>query len=68
MGWLGFSIDTDTQSAGSPSHPKLDPAYNIDGAERDGAWLAEITDMLDLTAWPVGSRVIIGKDHTQDRG
>jgi hypothetical protein len=26
------------------------PAYNADGNVRDGAWLAEITDMLDLTA------------------
>jgi hypothetical protein len=26
---------------------------------RDGAWVAEVTGMLDLTAWPEGSQVIL---------
>ena len=33
------------------------PAYNADGQPRDGADVAEITDLLDLTAWPKGMRV-----------
>jgi hypothetical protein len=61
---LGFGIDTDTQTAvlAVPAEAWT-PAYNIDGAERDGAWLAEITDLLDLTAWPDGARVIIRKER-----
>ena len=30
-----------------------------DGEIRDGAWLAEITDLVDLSAWPEHSRVIV---------
>jgi hypothetical protein len=61
---LGFGLDTDTQAAvlAVPS-PGWTAAYNIDGVERDGAWLAEVTDMLDLTAWPAGSRVIVRKER-----
>jgi hypothetical protein len=33
-------------------------AINSAGAERDGAWVAELTDRLDLSAWPEGSRLI----------
>ena len=28
------------------------PAYDGDGQVRDGAWVADITGMLDLSAWP----------------
>jgi hypothetical protein len=35
-----------------------------DGAEvRDGAWVTEITEFLDLSAWPEGSRVIVRKER-----
>lgn len=37
-------------------------AYNSDGEERDGAWVADITGMLDLSAWPHGLRVIVRKE------
>jgi hypothetical protein len=33
-------------------------AVNADGADRDGAWVAELTGGIDLTAWPEGSRLI----------
>jgi hypothetical protein len=33
-------------------------AINADGAGRDGAWVAELTDRIDLSAWPEGSRLI----------
>jgi hypothetical protein len=39
------------------------PAYNADGNPRDGAWVAEITDMTDLTAWPEGTRLILRKER-----
>jgi len=34
-------------------------AVEADGEVRDGAWVAEITDHVDLSAWPEGSRVIV---------
>lgn len=32
------------------------PAYDAGGTERPGAWVAEITDMPDLSTWPRGMR------------
>jgi hypothetical protein len=39
------------------------PAYDADGQVRDGAWVAELTGLLDLTAWPAGMRVIARKER-----
>ena len=33
-------------------------AIDAGGENRDGAWVAELTDRLDLAAWPSGSRLI----------
>jgi Transposase DDE domain group 1 len=42
-----------------------EPAISQDGERRDdeGAWVAEITAGLDLTAWPEGSRVIVRRER-----
>jgi hypothetical protein len=38
-------------------------ALTQDGEPRDdGAWVAEITDALDLSSWPAGSRVIVRRE------
>jgi hypothetical protein len=34
------------------------PAYSSDGDIREGAWVAELTDLLNLSGWPKGMRVI----------
>jgi hypothetical protein len=39
------------------------PAYDADGAVRDGAWVAEATGLLDLSGWPPGIRVIVRKER-----
>jgi hypothetical protein len=39
------------------------PAYDSDGVARDGAWVAEITGVPDLTGWPAGMRVIARKER-----
>jgi hypothetical protein len=39
------------------------PAYDRDGQARDGAWVAELTELLDLSSWPAGMRVIIRKER-----
>jgi Transposase DDE domain group 1 len=38
-------------------------AINAGGADRDGAWVAELTDRLDLSAWPEGSRLIVRRER-----
>ncbi len=35
------------------------PAIDSDGQVRDGAWVAELTGLLDLSGWPPGMRVIV---------
>lgn len=35
------------------------PAYNADGSVREGAWVAELTGLIDLAGWPPGMRVIV---------
>jgi len=39
------------------------PAYDADGQVRDGAFVAELTGLLDLTGWPPGMRVIARKER-----
>jgi hypothetical protein len=39
------------------------PAYDGDGEVRDGAWVADITGLLDLDGWPAGMRVIVRKER-----
>jgi hypothetical protein len=39
------------------------PAYDGDGKVRTGAWVADITGMLDTGGWPAGMRVIIRKER-----
>jgi Transposase DDE domain group 1 len=39
------------------------PAYDSERQPRDGAWVAELTGMLDLPAWPKGIRVIVRKER-----
>ena len=35
------------------------PAYDGDGKIPEGAWVAELTGLIDLTGWPCGMRVIV---------
>ncbi len=42
------------------------PAYDADGSPREGAWVAEVTGLLDrttLSKWPKGMRVIVRKER-----
>ncbi len=42
-----------------------EPAYDAGGQVRRGAWVAELTGLLDLTGWPAGMRVIVRKERPQ---
>lgn len=39
------------------------PAIDSGGGIRDGAWVAEATDLVDLSAWPAGTRLILRKER-----
>jgi len=39
------------------------PAYDGVDDVRDGAWVAELTHLMDLTGWPKGMRVIVRKER-----
>jgi hypothetical protein len=55
---LQFSVDARIQAIADrvPGHCWA-PAIQTHGGVRDGAWVAEVTGMLDLATWPEGSRV-----------
>lgn len=38
-------------------------AVNADGSTRDGAWVAEATELVNLSAWPVGTRLMLRKER-----
>jgi len=38
-------------------------AVEADGTEREGAWVTELTDTLDLGAWPEGTRLIVRRER-----
>ena len=40
-----------------------EPAYDADGQARPGAWVAELTGLLDLSGWPAGMRVIVRRER-----
>ncbi len=61
---VGFSL-TDTMTAALDLVPEQawTPAYDSDGQVRDGAWVTELTDLLDLSTWPKGMRIIVRKER-----
>jgi hypothetical protein len=39
------------------------PAIDTDGGIRDGAWVAEATDLVNLSSWPAATRLILRKER-----
>jgi hypothetical protein len=60
----GMVITEEMQAAiGKVPADAWTPAYDGDGEVRKGAWVADITGMLDLDGWPAGMRVIVRKER-----
>lgn len=61
---VGFAI-TEAVRAAITAVPvdAWSPATDTGGGIRDGAWLAEVTSLVDLSAWPAGSRLIVRKER-----
>jgi hypothetical protein len=61
---VGMTITEDMQAAiGKAPAGAWTPACDGDGQIRDGAWVADITGLLDLSSWPAGMRVIVRKER-----
>jgi hypothetical protein len=61
---VGFTITEDVQQAILTLPDRVwEPAYDAGGQVRPGAWVAELTDLLDLANWPAGMRVIVRKER-----
>ncbi|MCX2930929.1 IS1380 family transposase [Mycobacterium sp. CVI_P3] len=62
---FGYSVDwrvqdaVDTLNLGDAWYPAID----ADGGLRDGAWVAEATDLVNLSSWPPGTRLILRKER-----
>ncbi|GAA3410636.1 hypothetical protein GCM10018952_15980 [Streptosporangium vulgare] len=61
---IGFTL-TDGICAAILALPEemWEVAYNADRQPRDGAWVTELTGMLDLSSWPKGMRVIVRRER-----
>jgi len=62
---FGFAVDarvqdaTDTLNLGDGWYPAIDS----DGQIRDGAWVAEATGLVNLSAWPARTRLVLRKER-----
>ncbi|TDB84200.1 IS1380 family transposase [Actinomadura sp. 7K534] len=61
---IGFNLTDDICTAilALPEHV-WQCAYDADRQPRPGAWVAELTGMLDLSSWPKGMRVIVRRER-----
>jgi hypothetical protein len=61
---VGFALPTDfAATINAMPADGWTPAYDGDGQPRDGAWLADVTALMNLASWPAGMRVIIRKER-----
>jgi len=61
---VGFTLPEDTEQLLRRIPTSVwAPAYDADREVRDGAWVAELTGLLDLSGWPKGMRVIVRKER-----
>jgi hypothetical protein len=62
---FGYPVDwrvqdaVDTLNIGSAWYPAIDTGGGI----RDGAWVAEATNLVNLSSWPSGTRLILRKER-----
>jgi len=60
----GMTINQDMQEAILTLPERVwEPACDAGGQVRPGAWVAELTGLLDLAGWPAGMRVIVRRER-----
>ena len=61
---LGYTIRVPTREAIlALKQAAWKPAKNADGKARDGAWVTELTDHVNLEDWPAGTRLICRRER-----
>jgi hypothetical protein len=60
---FGFAVDVRIKDIIDDHPDRWRPAIEADGDVRDGAWVAEFTDLVQLSSWPTGSRLIVRKER-----
>jgi hypothetical protein len=64
---VGFSLPGDLasiqQALARIPDTAWEPAYDADGQPREGAFVAEVTGLFDLSGWPAGMRLIVRKER-----
>lgn len=61
---FGFPVDTRVQATVNLIPTQCwAPAIETGADLRDGAWVAEATDLVDLSSWPSGARLILRKER-----
>lgn len=57
---IGFGLTPELAgAAGALPEAAWTPAYDADGVQREGAKVAELTRVVNLSAWPAGMRLIV---------
>jgi hypothetical protein len=61
---LGYYVDERVgEAALALAKKRWRPALDGDDQAREGAWVAELTDRVDLSGWPAGTRLIVRKER-----
>ena len=61
---LGYSITAGVREAIlGLAETAWSPAINADGKAREGAWVTELTDRVNLDSWPEGTRLICRRER-----
>ena len=61
---VGYEVDERVREAiGALPESAWQAAIEGDGTEREGAQVTELTDQLDLSAWPEGTRLIVRRER-----
>jgi Transposase DDE domain group 1 len=61
---IGMTITEEMQQAILALPGRIwEAAYDADGQVRPGAWVAELTGLLDLAGWPAGMRIIVRRER-----
>ena len=61
---LGYYVDERVgEAALALPKKRWRPALDADDETREGAWVAELSDRVDLSGWPAGTRLIVRKER-----
>lgn len=61
---VGYEVDERVREAvGALAEPAWQAAIEGDGSEREGAQVTELSDDVDLSSWPEGTRLIVRRER-----